>query len=78
MYRPRTPPKPTEPRWYRVECEGGGTPIVLGRVPDVFPHASSLTPWISRARRIGGGGEFRLIEEKSGKVVARRRVTPGD
>lgn len=73
MHRLRTPP---EPRWYRVECEGGGTPIVLGHVADVFPHASSLTPLIGRARRIGGGGDFRLIEEETGRVVARRRALP--
>lgn len=69
-------PELVESRWYRVECEGGGTLIVLGHVPDAFPHPSSLTSWISRARRIGGGGEFRLVEEATGRVVARRRVPP--
>lgn len=76
MNRPRTLPEPMEPRWYRVEWGDGGATVVLGRVPDVFPHPSSLTPWIARARRVGGGGMFLLIEEESGKVVARRRVTP--
>lgn len=76
MRRRRTMPDPAPSRWYRVECESGGTTVVLRRVPDVFPHPSSLAPWIARALRIGGGGEVLLVEEATGRVVARRRVAP--
>ena len=66
-----------ERRWFRVELRGADGPRLLGYVPDVRPHPSSLTPFVSRLLMEGiTVGEVVLIDEATGQDVARRHVRP--
>jgi hypothetical protein len=65
------------PRWYRVEHHAGDQVRALDRIPDVYAHHSTLTPFRSRLLLAGiGEGELVLIEEATGRTVARRPVRP--
>jgi hypothetical protein len=67
----------TVARWYRVEHRDGDRVRVLGRLPDVTPHAATLAPFASRLVREGTPGELLLVEEATGTVVARQDLRPG-
>jgi hypothetical protein len=65
------------PRWYRVEHHSGEQIRTLGRIADVAAHHSTLTPFLSRLLLAGvRDGELVLIEEATGRPVARRPVRP--
>ena len=50
----------------------------LGRVPDAYPHWTTLRPFLSRLLRNGEQrGEIVLIDEGTGAVVARHFVRAG-
>ncbi|MFL5532348.1 MAG: hypothetical protein ACJ8BC_10295 [Gemmatimonadales bacterium] len=65
------------PRWYRVEHHTGARVRTLGRLPDVYAHPSTLTPFLSHLLLLGiRQGELVLIEEASGRTVACCPVRP--
>jgi hypothetical protein len=64
-------------RWYRVLYVGGGGGAKarsLGRI-DEAPTRRALDPFLSRLR-LGGvaDGELLLVEEATGRIVARRSL----
>jgi hypothetical protein len=65
-------------RWYRVVYVGGGGGKArsLGRV-DEAPTRRALDPFHSRLR-LGGvaRGELVLVDEATGRIVARRPLRP--
>ena len=66
-------------RRYRVEHRDGGTGAVLARVEGVPAHHQTLAPFAAQLRLAAGGeaaGTLVLVDEASGRVVARRRVAP--
>src|SRR5215217_5594232 len=65
---------PPERRWYRVEHRDGRGRHDLGRVPDVSAHHHSLTPFVARLLLAGAAGEIILVEESTGRDVARRSL----
>jgi hypothetical protein len=68
---------PQGPRWYRVEHRHGDQVRSFGRISNVYPHFSTLTPFLSRLLLTGvRRGELLLIEEATGRTVARRAVRP--
>jgi hypothetical protein len=63
------------PRWYRVEHHDGDQIRALDRIADVYPHRTTLTPFLSRLLQMGTrGGELVLIEETTEQTVARIAV----
>jgi hypothetical protein len=65
------------PRWYQVEHRDGDQIRSLGRISDVYPHASTLTPFLSRLLQTGvRRGTLVLIEEATGRTVAHLAVRP--
>jgi hypothetical protein len=66
---------PQGPRWYRVKHLDGDGVRSLDRIADVSPHRSTLTPFLSRLLQTGvRGGELVLIEEATGRAIARLAV----
>jgi hypothetical protein len=61
---------------YRVEHHAGGEIASLGMLADVPPHHATLAPFVSALLLRGAEGEVVLVEEASGRPVARRRVRP--
>lgn len=61
---------------YRVEHLDGERVHVLGRLPNSIPvHHASLVPYASHLRLAGRArGALLLVDEASGRVVARRRL----
>ena len=65
------------PRWYRVEHHDGDQIRALDRIADVYPHRTTLTPFLSRLLQEGvRGGELVLIEEATERTVARLAARP--
>jgi hypothetical protein len=61
--------------WYRVEHRDGAAARPLGRVPDVGRGPFTLEPYLMRLRRAGvARGALVLVDEATGRDVARRRV----
>jgi hypothetical protein len=58
-------------RTCRIEHAAGDEIEVLARLEEVAIHRATLVPFALRLRDRGGGGELRLVEEESGRVVAR-------
>lgn len=60
---------------YRVELEGAGGTMRIPCAPGVFPHHSTLVPFVS-ACRVNGirADEVRLVDPTDGTVIARRRL----
>jgi hypothetical protein len=63
-----------EQRWYRVEHRDVLGRRTLGRVPNVYAHHHSLTPFVARLLLDGAIGEIILVEETTGREVARRSL----
>jgi CheY-like chemotaxis protein len=59
----------------RVEHAAGGRVAVLARLEAAAAHHATLAPFAARLRAEGAAGELRLVEEASGRVVA--RLAPG-
>jgi hypothetical protein len=57
-------------RSYRVEHRGNVV-RVLASVTDVYPHFTTLDPYVSRLASEGASGEVVLIDEATENVVAR-------
>ena len=65
------------PRWYRVEHHAGDQVRALARIPDVYAHHTTLTPFRSRLLLAGiREGELVLIDEATGAIVACCPVRP--
>jgi hypothetical protein len=63
------------PRWYRVKHLDDDAVRSLDRISDVSPHRSTLTPFLSHLLQTGvRGGELVLIEEATGRTIARLAV----
>jgi hypothetical protein len=59
-------------RWYRVEHHDRDQIRALDRIADVYPHHTTLTPFLSRLLLTGvRRGELLLIEEATERTVAR-------
>ncbi len=71
-------------RWYRVEHRGGGRVRAFGLVVGVAPEVATLAAFAGRLVRDGAAGELVLVEEATGREVARlalpgpRAADPGD
>jgi hypothetical protein len=64
-------------RWYRVEHHAGDQVRALDRIPDVYAHHSTLTPFRSRLLLAGiREGELVLIDEATERIVASCPVRP--
>jgi hypothetical protein len=64
-------------RWYRVVYRDGAWARDLGRLPDAAPHRATLDPFLSRLRLDGvAHGELVLVDEATGRIVARRPLRP--
>ena len=65
------------PHWFRVELQTEDEIRALDRIADVFPHASTLTPFLSWLLQVGiRHGHLMLIDERTGRMVARCHVRP--
>jgi hypothetical protein len=65
------------PRWYQVEHHEGDQVRRIDRISNVYPHFSTLTPFLSRLLQMGvRRGELVLVEEATGRTVARSAVRP--
>lgn len=60
---------------YRVELHHDGEIRLLGRMVEARPHFRTLDPFLSQVTRDGVDGWLVLVDERSDKIVARRRVT---
>jgi hypothetical protein len=72
----RTNQKASDGPKYRVEHHDGRGVQMLGVVTDGAPHPSTLDLYLGRLLRAGAEGQLVLIDEASGRVVARRQVRP--
>jgi hypothetical protein len=61
-------------RRFRVEYRRADEVLVLARVTRVFPHHSTLQPYLTRLVWDGASGEVVLVDEATGADVARRRL----
>lgn len=64
----------TRPR-YRVELHHDGEIRLLGQLVEARPHFRTLDPFLSQVTRDGLDGWLVLVDERSDKIVARRRVS---
>ena len=65
------------PHWFRVELHTEDEIRALDRIADVFPHSSTLTPFLSWLLQVGiRHGHLVLIDERTGRMVARCPVRP--
>lgn len=64
------------PQRYRIEHREAGQHVCLGIVAGDFPHHATLDPFVSHLLRQGHAGEVLLIDDDSGDVITRRRVSP--
>ena len=59
---------------YRVEHHVGRTVTVLAEAVVGFPHSTTLVPYVSRLVLQGASGWLVLVEETTGRRVARRHI----
>jgi hypothetical protein len=57
---------------YRVEHRDRGECRMLGHAEGVFPHHSTLAPYVACLLLDGASGEVALVDEATDAVVARR------